>query len=78
MELLSDACDVSFVGPNPALGITRVTNAQLMRYIEVMARRGYTKDCSISVDAVARSGPRQFHIIAISNPARTRAPTIAP
>jgi len=46
-----------FVGPNPALGIRGVTNAQLMRYIEVMARRGYTKGCSISVDAVARFCP---------------------
>ena len=35
-----------FVQPNPALGITGVTNRQLERYIEVMSRRGYTKGCS--------------------------------
>ena len=39
-----------FVGPNQALGVPGVTNAQLVRYIEVMARRGYTKGCSGTVD----------------------------
>ncbi|HEY2017706.1 MAG TPA: S-layer homology domain-containing protein [Bryobacteraceae bacterium] len=41
-----------FLAPNPALGIAGVTNAQLMRYIEVMVRRGYTKGCSSTGDPV--------------------------
>jgi len=39
-----------FVGPNQAIGVAGVSNAQLVRYIEVMARRGYTKGCSGTVD----------------------------
>jgi hypothetical protein len=39
-----------FLGANPALGIVGVTNGQLMRYIEVMARRGYTKGCANTTD----------------------------
>jgi hypothetical protein len=39
-----------FVGPNQAAGVPGVTNARLVRYIEVMARRGYTKGCSGTVD----------------------------
>ena len=39
-----------FVVPNPAMGIAGVTNAQLMRDIEVMKRRGYTKGCGANVD----------------------------
>lgn len=39
-----------FLGAVPALGIAGVTNAQLMRYIEVMARRGYTKGCNNTND----------------------------
>jgi len=39
-----------FVGPIPALGVAGVSNAQLMRYIELMARRGYTKGCNSTID----------------------------
>jgi hypothetical protein len=46
-----------FLGPNPALGIMGVTDPQLMRYIEVMARRGYTKGCGGTNDAVAQFCP---------------------
>ena len=38
---------------NAALGIAGVTNSQLMRYIEVMARRGYTKGCNNTNDPQA-------------------------
>ena len=34
-----------FLGAVPPLNIAGVTTAQLQRYIEVMARRGYTKGC---------------------------------
>ena len=43
--------------PNPALGIVGVTDAQLMRYIEVMARRGYTKGCGGTNDVPAQFCP---------------------
>jgi len=46
-----------FLGPTPALGIAGVTNAQLMRYIEVMARRGYTKGCNNTDDPQAAFCP---------------------
>jgi hypothetical protein len=39
-----------FLGANPALGITGVTQAQLMRYITVMVRRGYTQGCGTTTD----------------------------
>lgn len=46
-----------FLGPNAVLGIAGVTNAQLMRYIEVMVRRGYTKGCSGTNDPSFRYCP---------------------
>jgi hypothetical protein len=46
-----------FLGANPALAIAGVTNAQLMRYIEVMDRRGYTKGCQSTIDPLARYCP---------------------
>jgi hypothetical protein len=46
-----------FLGPNPTLGIVGVTNAQLMRYIVVMVRRGYTQGCSSTIDPVFRFCP---------------------
>ena len=46
-----------FLGPNPALGIVGVSNAQLMRYIEVMVRRGYTQGCSSTIDPLFRYCP---------------------
>jgi len=48
-----------FLGANPALNIAGVTNAQLIRYIEVMARRGYTKGCSNTNDPQAAYCPNQ-------------------
>jgi len=42
---------------NAALGIAGVTNAQLMRYIEVMARRGITKGCVNTIDPTAAYCP---------------------
>jgi len=39
---------------NPFIG---VSNAQFMRYIEVMARRGYTKGCGSTNDAVQQFCP---------------------
>jgi len=48
-----------FLGANPALGIAGVTNAQLMRYIEVMARRGITKGCNNTTDPQAAYCPNQ-------------------
>jgi len=48
-----------FLGANPSLGIVGVTNAQLMRYIEVMARRGYTKGCNNTNDPQAAYCPNQ-------------------
>jgi len=48
-----------FLGANPALGIAGVTNAQLMRYIEVMARRGITKGCSNTTDPQSAYCPNQ-------------------
>jgi hypothetical protein len=39
-----------FLGANPALGIAGVTQAQLMRYITVMVRRGYTQGCASTND----------------------------
>jgi len=44
---------------NAALGIAGVTNAQLMRYIEVMARRGITKGCSSTIDPTSAYCPNQ-------------------
>jgi hypothetical protein len=38
------------VQATPALGIAGVTQAQLLRYIEVMGRRGYSKGCSQTFD----------------------------
>jgi hypothetical protein len=46
-----------FLGPNPALGIVGVSNAQLMRYITVMVRRGYTQGCTSTIDPVFRFCP---------------------
>lgn len=46
-----------FLGPIPALGIAGVSNAQLMRYIMVMVRRGYTQGCSSTIDPVFRFCP---------------------
>jgi len=46
-----------FLGANPGLGIVGVTNAQLQRYIEVMARRGYTKGCNNTNDPQAAYCP---------------------
>jgi hypothetical protein len=46
-----------FLGANPALGIVGVTNGQLMRYIEVMARRGYTKGCQNTIDPTSAYCP---------------------
>jgi hypothetical protein len=46
-----------FLPPNPALGIAGVTNAQLMRDIEVMVRRGYTQGCTSTNDPVFRYCP---------------------
>jgi hypothetical protein len=48
-----------FLAANPALGIPGVTNAQLMRYIEVMARRGYTKGCNSTADPTSAYCPNQ-------------------
>ena len=48
-----------FLGANPALNIAGVTNAQLMRYIEVMARRGYTKGCNSTIDPSSAYCPNQ-------------------
>jgi len=48
-----------FLGANPGLGIVGVTNAQLQRYIEVMARRGYTKGCNNTNDPQAAYCPNQ-------------------
>jgi len=48
-----------FLGAVPSLGIVGVTNAQLMRYIEVMARRGYTKGCNNTQDPQAAYCPNQ-------------------
>src|ERR1022692_3891696 len=48
-----------FLGANPGLGIVGVTNAQLMRYIEVMARRGYTKGCNNTIDPTSAYCPNQ-------------------
>jgi hypothetical protein len=38
------------VQATPALGIAGVSQAQLLRYIEVMGRRGYSKGCSQTFD----------------------------
>jgi hypothetical protein len=46
-----------FVGPNPAMGIAGVSNAQLMRDIIVMVRRGYTQGCGGTIDPVFRFCP---------------------
>jgi hypothetical protein len=46
-----------FLSPSPALAIPGVTNAQLMRYVEVMVRRGYTKGCSSANDPVLHYCP---------------------
>jgi len=48
-----------FLGAVPSLNIVGVTNAQLMRYIEVMARRGYTKGCNSTNDPQAAYCPNQ-------------------
>ena len=49
-----------FVAPDPALGIPGVTNQQLVRYIEVMYRRGYTKGCNATGDPVRRFCPNDL------------------
>ena len=49
-----------FVGPNQAAGVPGVTNAQFVRYIEVMYRRGYTKGCSGAVDTSRRFCPNDL------------------
>src|SRR6185369_4435562 len=41
----------------PTLGFPGVTSNQLIRYIEVMARRGYTKGCSSTNDPLFRYCP---------------------
>ncbi len=46
-----------FLGPSPALGIAGVSNLQLMRYIEVMIRLGYSKGCGSSNEPVLRYCP---------------------
>jgi len=48
-----------FLGAVPSLNIAGVTNAQLMRYIEVMARRGITKGCNNTTDPQAAYCPNQ-------------------
>ncbi len=48
-----------FLGANPSLNIAGVTNAQLLRYIEVMARRGITKGCNSTIDPTAAYCPNQ-------------------
>ncbi len=48
-----------FLGANPSLGIAGVTNAQLVRYIETMARRGYTKGCNNTIDPTSSYCPNQ-------------------
>jgi hypothetical protein len=48
-----------FLGAVPSLNIAGVTNAQLQRYIEVMARRGYTKGCNSTNDPQASYCPNQ-------------------
>jgi hypothetical protein len=48
-----------FLGANPGLGIAGVTNQQLMRYIEVMARRGITKGCNNTTDPQSAYCPNQ-------------------
>jgi hypothetical protein len=46
-----------FLGAVPSLNIAGVTNQQLARYIEVMARRGYTKGCNSTIDPQAKYCP---------------------
>jgi hypothetical protein len=41
----------------PVLGFPGVTNDQLLQYIEVMARRGYTKGCGSTNDPLSRYCP---------------------
>jgi hypothetical protein len=48
-----------FLGAVPSLNIAGVTNAQLMRYIEVMVRRGYTKGCTNTTDPQFAYCPNQ-------------------
>jgi len=48
-----------FLGANPGLGIVGVTNAQLMQYIEVMARRRITLGCNNTNDPQAAYCPNQ-------------------
>jgi hypothetical protein len=48
-----------FLGAIPSLNIAGVTNAQLMRYIEVMARRGITKGCNTTSDPQSAYCPNQ-------------------
>jgi hypothetical protein len=48
-----------FLAAVPSLNIPGVTNAQLMRYIEVMARRGITKGCNSTSDPQAAYCPNQ-------------------
>jgi hypothetical protein len=48
-----------FLGAVPSLNIAGVTNAQLQRYIEVMARRGYTKGCNSTNDPQSAYCPNQ-------------------
>ncbi len=48
-----------FLGANPSLNIAGVSNAQLLRYIEVMARRGITKGCNSTTDPTAAYCPNQ-------------------
>ncbi|HLK61829.1 MAG TPA: S-layer homology domain-containing protein [Bryobacteraceae bacterium] len=46
-----------FLGPTPSLGVAGVTNAQLMRDVTVMVRRGYTQGCSGTIDPQFRFCP---------------------
>jgi len=63
-----DATAGSITNPflsNPGAGFQQVTNAQLARYIEVMARRGYTKGkgvCTVqgTTDAIFRYCPNDL------------------
>jgi hypothetical protein len=49
--------DPFVVAANPSLGITGVSSAQLLRYIEVMGRRGYSKGCGNTFDLQANFCP---------------------
>jgi hypothetical protein len=49
--------DPFVVAANPSLGIAGVSSAQLLRYIEVMGRRGYSKGCGNTFDLQANFCP---------------------